>query len=189
MVMLAEKMRAKLLSGSTSQATGTNDEEIGTREEMQELLLSVGIVSPVTKESAGALYHQQLSRQLADFSKIPLERARGMINLIDIYCLFNQARGTEFISPDDLLRACSLWEKFDVPVMLRKFDSGGSSKAKITVMMRYLLELDLWLLHRMLCEQGSLLVMLQRLWELLQLLPTSTFSQLRAKADSADFSS
>ncbi|XP_016538331.2 vacuolar protein sorting-associated protein 36 [Capsicum annuum] len=124
MVTLAEKMRAKLLSGSTSQATGTNDEEIGTKEEMQELLLSVGIVSPVTKESAGALYHQQLSRQLADFAKIPLERAGGMINLIDIYCLFNRARGTELISPDDLLRACSLWEKCDVPVMLRKFDSG-----------------------------------------------------------------
>ncbi|MCD9643050.1 Vacuolar protein-sorting-associated protein 36 [Datura stramonium] len=124
MVILAEKMRAKLLSGSTSQATGTNDEETGTKEEMQELLLSVGIVSPVTKESAGALYHQQLSRQLADFTKIPLERAGGMINLIDIYCLFNRARGTELISPDDLLRACSLWEKFDVPVMLRKFDSG-----------------------------------------------------------------
>ncbi|XP_009629805.1 vacuolar protein sorting-associated protein 36 [Nicotiana tabacum] len=123
MVILAERMRTKLLSGSTSQATGTNDEEIGTKEEMQELLLSVGIVSPVTKESAGALYHQQLSRQLADFVKIPLERSGGMINLIDIYCLFNRARGTELISPDDLLRACSLWEKFDVPVMLRKFDS------------------------------------------------------------------
>lgn len=124
MVILAEKMRAKLLSGSTSQASGTNDEEIGTKEEMHELLLSVGIVSPVTKESAGALYHQQLSRQLADFAKIPVERAGGMMNLIDIYFLFNRARGTELISPDDLLRACSLWEKFDVPVMLRTFDSG-----------------------------------------------------------------
>ncbi|KAJ0045859.1 hypothetical protein Pint_05725 [Pistacia integerrima] len=73
---------------------------------------------------------------LADFVKIPLERAGGMINLIDIYCLFNRARGTvenyspalslctALISPDDLLQACSLWEKFDVPVMLRKFDSG-----------------------------------------------------------------
>ncbi|KAL8555185.1 hypothetical protein ACS0TY_003119 [Phlomoides rotata] len=124
MVMLAEKMRLKLLSGSNNQTSGTNDEEMGTKEEMQDWLLSVGIVSPVTKESAGALYHQQLSRQLADFVKIPLERAGGMINLIDIYCLFNRARGTELISPDDLLQACSLLEKFDVPVMLRKFDSG-----------------------------------------------------------------
>ncbi|XP_014492218.1 vacuolar protein sorting-associated protein 36 [Vigna radiata var. radiata] len=124
MVMLAEKMRLKLLSGSNSQANATNDEEMGSKEEMQDWLLSVGIISPVTKESAGALYHQQLSRQLADFVKIPLEKAGGIINLIDIYCLFNRARGTELISPDDLLQACSLWEKFDVPVVLRKFDSG-----------------------------------------------------------------
>ncbi|CAL0333619.1 unnamed protein product [Lupinus luteus] len=124
MVMLAEKMRLKLLSTSSSQSTTIGDEEIGSREEMQELLLSVGIISPVTKESAGALYHQQLSRQLADFVKVPLERAGGIINLIDVYCLFNRARGTELISPDDLLQACSLWEKFDVSLVLRKFDSG-----------------------------------------------------------------
>uniref|UniRef100_A0A164UYD7 Vacuolar protein-sorting-associated protein 36 n=1 Tax=Daucus carota subsp. sativus TaxID=79200 RepID=A0A164UYD7_DAUCS len=125
MVMLAEKMRQKLLSGSTNQSSSSTDEELGTtKEEMQDWLLSVGIASPVTKEAAGALYHQQLSRQLADFVKIPIERAGGMINLIDVYCLFNRARGTELISPDDLLQACTLWEKFDVPVMLRKFDSG-----------------------------------------------------------------
>ncbi|XP_042515959.1 vacuolar protein sorting-associated protein 36 [Macadamia integrifolia] len=124
MVMLAEKMRLKLLSGSTSQANASNDEETGSKQEMQDWLLSVGIVSPVTKESAGALYHQQLSRQLADFVKLPLERAGGMIALIDVYCLFNRARGTELISPEDLLQACALWEKFDVSVILRKFESG-----------------------------------------------------------------
>ncbi|KAF8403479.1 hypothetical protein HHK36_011583 [Tetracentron sinense] len=194
MVMLAEKMRQKLLSGSTAQANATNDEEMGSKQEMQDWLLSVGIASPVTKESAGAMYHQQLSRQelywfvhgslpqlirfggklvplmveafiktmvldkistiyhlnhcgmlmpcrcvickkleedvifinaqLADFVKLPLERAGGMINLVDVYCHFNRARGTELISPEDLLQACSIWEKFDVPVMLRKFDSG-----------------------------------------------------------------
>ncbi|CAI0442302.1 unnamed protein product [Linum tenue] len=123
MMTLAEKMRQKLLSGSNSQTSSGNDDEMGSKE-MQDWLLSVGIISPVTKESAGALYHQQLSRQLADFVRVPLERAGGMINLIDIYCLFNRARGTELISPEDLLQACSLWEKFDVPVMLRKFDSG-----------------------------------------------------------------
>lgn len=64
MVMLAEKMRQKLLSGSSSQTGAVNDEEMGSKEEMQDWLLSVGIISPVTKESAGALYHQQLSRQV-----------------------------------------------------------------------------------------------------------------------------
>lgn len=63
MVMLAEKMRQKLLSGPSNQTNSTNDEEMGSKQEMQDWLLSVGIASPVTKESAGALYHQQLSRQ------------------------------------------------------------------------------------------------------------------------------
>ncbi|KAM0970790.1 hypothetical protein ACFX13_019071 [Malus domestica] len=30
------------------------------------------------------------------------------VNLIDIYCLFNRARGIKLISPEDLLQACSL---------------------------------------------------------------------------------
>lgn len=67
MVILAEKMRQKLLSGSNSKSSATNDDEVGSKEEMQDWLLSVGIVSPVTKESAGALYHQQLSRQVLIF--------------------------------------------------------------------------------------------------------------------------
>lgn len=69
MVMLAEKMRLKLLSSSSSH-TGTNDEDLGTKEEMQDWLLSVGIESPVTKESAGALYHQQLSRQVSPLAVV-----------------------------------------------------------------------------------------------------------------------
>lgn len=67
MVILAEKMRQKLLSGSNSKSSATNDDEVGSKEEMQDWMLSVGIVSPVTKESAGALYHQQLSRQVLFF--------------------------------------------------------------------------------------------------------------------------
>ncbi|KAJ7982462.1 vacuolar protein sorting-associated protein 36 [Quillaja saponaria] len=62
MAMLADKMRQKLLSGSNSQTNKTSD-EMGSNEEMQDWFLSVGIVSPVTMESAGDLYHQQLSLQ------------------------------------------------------------------------------------------------------------------------------
>jgi hypothetical protein len=31
---------------------------------------------------------------------------------------------TELISPEDLLQACTIWQTLDVPVRLRKFDSG-----------------------------------------------------------------
>lgn len=36
-------------------------------------------------------------KYLADFVRLPLERSGGMMNLIDIYCLFNRARGTGFV--------------------------------------------------------------------------------------------
>ncbi|CAB4299070.1 unnamed protein product [Prunus armeniaca] len=84
-------------------------------EKMRQKLYLARLLSPVRK---------MMKNWLADFVRLPLERSGGMMNLIDIYCLFNRARGTELISPEDLLQACSLWEKFDVPVMLRKFDSG-----------------------------------------------------------------
>ncbi|KAL3696045.1 hypothetical protein R1sor_010121 [Riccia sorocarpa] len=123
MVNLAERMRIKLLAAPSQQTSTADEEEVG-KQDIQELLLSVGIVSPVTKESAGALYHQQLARQLADFVKIPLQKSGGMLAMVDAYCLFNRARGTELISPEDLLQACSIWGTIDVQVAMRRFDSG-----------------------------------------------------------------
>ena len=78
----------------------------------------------VNRESAGSLYHSQLSRQLADWLPKPLAHFGGMLALTDVYCFFNRARGTEMISPEDLYRACVLFEELQLPVRLRKFDSG-----------------------------------------------------------------
>jgi len=76
----------------------------GVDQEMEDLLLDVGIVNPVTKESAGSLYHRHLSRQLADWLVAVLERRGGVMAAPDIYCLFNRARGTELVSPEDLIQ-------------------------------------------------------------------------------------
>jgi len=88
------------------------------------MLIAIGISSPVTKESAGSLYHEALARQISDWLQKPLEKSSGVIALTDLFCLFNRARGTEMISPDDLYRACLLFETLKLPVRLRKFDSG-----------------------------------------------------------------
>ena len=42
----------------------------------------------------------------------------------DVFCLFNRARGSELISPDDLLKSCQLWEKLRIPLQFRVFESG-----------------------------------------------------------------
>jgi len=115
MVGLAEKIQA-ILSKENSGNEADN--------ELRSVLISIGIQSPVTKDSAGSLYHSQLSRQLADWLHKPLERLGGMVTLPDLYCAFNRARGTEMISPDDLYRACVLFEELHLPVRLRRFDSG-----------------------------------------------------------------
>jgi hypothetical protein len=40
------------------------------------------------------MFFSSIHCQLADFVRIPLEKAGGMIALVDVYCLFNRARGT-----------------------------------------------------------------------------------------------
>ncbi|CAI5471595.1 unnamed protein product [Closterium sp. Yama58-4] len=124
MVKLAERMRQKLqqqqgaASGEiapslSSSSSSSSSSAAAASEELQDLLLKMGIESPVTRETAGALYHRQLSRELADFIGPVLEKTGGTMLLVDVYCIFNRARGTELISPDDLLKACSLWSSFN----------------------------------------------------------------------------
>lgn len=62
--------------------------------------------------------------QLADFLGPRLPQAGGIITLSDVYCLFNRARGTELISPDDLLQAVSLFPGIAAGMHLRTFASG-----------------------------------------------------------------
>ena len=79
----------------------------------------------MTKESvASGLFHDELARQLADFLRTPVDRAGGMLSLIDVYCMFNRARGTELVSPDDLLVACKKFPRLQIPLRLRTFASG-----------------------------------------------------------------
>ena len=62
--------------------------------------------------------------QLSDFLEPHLQKGGGIMTLADVYCLFNRARGTELISPDDLLQAASLFTKWSAPMYLRQFSSG-----------------------------------------------------------------
>lgn len=93
-------------------------------DEFESVLANLGISSPVTKESAGSAYHRELSRQLADFITPYLTEAAGTLQLVDVYCLYNRARGTELVSPDDLLIACNNFAQLGIPISLLKFDSG-----------------------------------------------------------------
>lgn len=76
----------------------------------------LGIISPVTKLSAGREYHQQLARQIGDIllTNNRLRRLGGMITLSDVYCIYNRARGTELVSPHDVLEAAQMLNKLKI---------------------------------------------------------------------------
>lgn len=100
--------------------------DIGERNEMESIMQSIGIVSPVTKFSAGRLFHTELSRQLADvlLRGDLLRKMGGMASVTDVYCVFNRARGTELISPNDFLHAAEELNHLQLGISFQKFPSG-----------------------------------------------------------------
>ena len=129
MVTLAEHLasvanRRQSKTTDTGDASSPSDASDAETTEMDAMMLSMGIASPVTRETAGALYHQQLARQLADWLPQVLAKRGGILALPDVFCLFNRARGSELISPEDLLKACQLWRRLGVPLQYRRFESG-----------------------------------------------------------------
>jgi len=116
MLAIAEKLQAQLSKGGNK----TNEEEY----EFNKMMMDIGIISPVMKNSSGDLFYIELARQISDFLQEHLKKNGGIMTLTDVYCLYNRARGTALISPDDLYRACDLFEELNLPVTMKKFDSG-----------------------------------------------------------------
>lgn len=81
--------------------------------------------------SAGSesLYLSEMSRNLAEYltddSKGILRKEGGIMSLVDLWAVFNRARGgVELISPMEFEKAARLWEKLKLPVRLRHFKNG-----------------------------------------------------------------
>ena len=54
----------------------------------------------------------------------PLKKSHGAIALVDVYCIFNRARGIELVSPEDLIEAANLFPRMGINMHLREFESG-----------------------------------------------------------------
>ncbi|KAL1598854.1 Vacuolar protein-sorting-associated protein 36 [Paraconiothyrium brasiliense] len=76
-----------------------------------------------------SLYVSELSRNLAEWltddTRGILRREGGIVTLVDLWAVFNRARGgVELVSPADFEKAARLWDKLKLPVRLRQFKSG-----------------------------------------------------------------
>ncbi|CAD5225641.1 unnamed protein product [Bursaphelenchus xylophilus] len=89
-------------------------------------LLSLGVEDPVTKETAGSSqnYFKLLAKEICGIVLDPLKAAGGTMTLPEAYCRVNRARGTQLISPEDLLRAARSFESVGLPIRLHSFPSG-----------------------------------------------------------------
>jgi ESCRT-II complex subunit VPS36 len=126
-VVKVVKKYSAYLEDKRSNHEGSETESVaGDVNEIEELLQNIGMVSPVTKLSAGRSYYQQLARQIVDLllSQNRLLKIGGMITLPDLYCVVNRARGTELLSPEDLLKACFLVDDLQLGIHFKKFPSG-----------------------------------------------------------------
>jgi len=93
-------------------------------------LLSLGIKDPVTKAKFGSghVYYQKLAGEISKALESQVKETGGMMSLVEAYCRLNRARGVQLVSPEDLMNACNMLAKLNLPLKLREFHD---SKVKV----------------------------------------------------------
>tara|TARA_B110000285_G_C14776243_1_gene446355 strand:- start:293 stop:580 length:288 start_codon:yes stop_codon:yes gene_type:complete len=83
--------------------------------------------SHVSKEISGKKFYQDLAREIEKFldKVISSDRFNGVIGLIDLFCLYNRARGTDLISPEDMNVACAAMNDFSSKYMVKAYKKSG----------------------------------------------------------------
>jgi len=108
-------------STQDSQQDQDNDKLVG-------LLQDMGMTSALKKadyKGRENAYYETTARQLADFVRPKLQIQQGVMTLTDVYCLFNRARGSHLLSPEDLLAAVECLERLNVGIQLYQFPDSG----------------------------------------------------------------
>jgi ESCRT-II complex subunit VPS36 len=123
-----------------SNSNSNNNNNKADVEKLGSLLQDMGMTSALTKsqvsnKAGGGSSHKKgngqpdeyielIARQVADFLLPKLPQMGGIVCLTDVFCLFNRARGTNLISPEDLRQACQLLGDLQLGLSQRTFPSG-----------------------------------------------------------------
>jgi len=116
--------RQNAKKGEEVDEDGSND-----RRELTNMLQDMGMITALSSSQTSSLsaYHETLARQISDFLQTTskFKKSSGIMTLTDIYCLFNRARGTNMISPEELLESLKLMEGLGLGLKLREFEESG----------------------------------------------------------------
>ncbi|KAI0555298.1 EAP30/Vps36 family-domain-containing protein [Xylaria curta] len=127
-VALAESFSRQVGTGTDSATTEANALLAESASQLG-LVTTKDIVGGRSGSGSESLYLSELSRNVAEFltddARGVLRKAGGIMSLVDLWAMFNRARGgVELVSPNDFEKAAQLWEKLKLPVRLRTFKSG-----------------------------------------------------------------
>ena len=123
--------KSNMQQSSSSSSSSSSLKETEDQQKLASLLQDMGMTSALTSSSTSgaggggkfrtkrrnnnnnnnnknAEYYTLLAQQLADFLLPKLPSMGGIITLTDVFCLFNRARGSNLISPEDLLMAATI---------------------------------------------------------------------------------
>ncbi|KAJ2724224.1 Vacuolar protein-sorting-associated protein 36 [Coemansia sp. Benny D115] len=131
LVSMAEHIATQLNSPAASKlrrhGMGEEESEEDTEQRahaFRQYLLDLGIDSPVTRDSAGTMFHDELARELCDYLENYVSQSGGTVALVDAYCLYNRAREFSLVYPSDFVQACEKFEALGLPLRLRAYPSG-----------------------------------------------------------------
>jgi ESCRT-II complex subunit VPS36 len=104
-------------------ATLERQQEFNNTEDKETQQL-VGMLQHMGMTSALPAYDTQLARELADFVRPHLTATHPVMTLTDVYCLYNRARATHLLSPDDFRAAAEQCQKLSVGISVATLPSG-----------------------------------------------------------------
>ncbi|KAG9393877.1 hypothetical protein J8273_4741 [Carpediemonas membranifera] len=120
---LADMAKTLQTQQAAAQQSDGNDRD---KEELASMMATAGLVSPVTKDVSRDSYYTDLARQLAGFLAGPLKEAKGMLQVVDAYAMYNRARGTALVSSDDFMAVLRLFPELGIPIETVRLSSGVS---------------------------------------------------------------
>ncbi|KAI8321990.1 Vps36-domain-containing protein [Martensiomyces pterosporus] len=122
---IATQLNSPAASKLRSKGKGDGDEDNAERADaFKQYLLDLGIDSPVTKDTAGAVFHEELARELCEYLENYVSQSGGTVALVDAYCLYNRAREFSLVYPADFVQACRKFEQLNLLLRLRQYPSG-----------------------------------------------------------------
>jgi len=95
--------------------------------QLVDMLQNMGMTSALSKanfEGKSSAYIDTVARELADFMRPRFSEQVPVYTLTDVYCLFNRARGSHLLSPEDITLAAKRCRGLRLGLSVSTFPSG-----------------------------------------------------------------